>query len=132
MEKLTEFKRWLMESGLAEDLSVDSVGAVPGDTGLFPTGARLLWQRQDIVGNTTSRLREVFILRRRAIRGLSAAGWVTALAGWIWKNAARAPSFGVLQRVYAENGRLVSAAPGGQALYEISIIVEYTTNQEGE
>ena len=40
MEKLTEFKRWLMESGLAEDLSVDSVGAVPGDTGLFPTGAR--------------------------------------------------------------------------------------------
>lgn len=132
MEKLTELKRWVMGSGLVQELSVDSLGALPGDTGLFPEGVRLLWQRQDIVGNTTSRLREVFTLRRKAVPGMTSAGWIIAFAQWLSENQSLAPVFGAQQRIYTEKGSLASAASGGEGFYTISIIVEYTTNLEGE
>lgn len=132
MEKLTELKRWVMGSGLVQGLSVDSLGAMPGDTGLFPEGTRLLWQRQDILGNTTSRLREVFTLRRKAVPGMTSAGWIIAFARWISENQSLAPVFGAQQRIYTEKGSLVSAAAGGEGLYELRIIVEYTSKQEGE
>ena len=132
MEKLTEFKRWVMGSGLASDVSVDTLGTAPGDLGLFPEGIRLLWQRQDIVGNTTSRLRETFTLRRKAVPSMTAANWIIAFSAWLAENQSLAPRFGAQQRIYTQQGKLSSAAPGGEGVYTISIIVEYTTNQEGE
>ena len=132
MEKLTEFKRWLEGSGLVEELTVDGTGAMPGSAGLYPQGAKLLWQRQDIVGNTTCRLRETFILRCKGVPGMTSANRVIALTDWLSKQGSFAPRLGGQQRIYTEKGKLTSAAGSGEGVYEISIIVEYTTEQEGE
>ena len=130
MEQLEELKNWIMGFPLWGDvvLTVDITGAEPGACGLFPVGMEQLSLRQDVLGQTVRRLRQQFLLRRQAVRGQDAAGWLLEFQKWAAENAHLAPQFGAQQQLRAEKGRLVTAAQTGLGLYEVRLTVEYTDN----
>ena len=127
MERLEQVKNWLMGFPLWGEAApgVDITGAEPGNCGLFPQGVELLQSREDVLGNRITSLRQVFLLRRTALRGDDAAGWLAAFQGCVAKNAATAPQFGLRQRFRAEKGRLIAAAPTGVGTYEVRLTAEY-------
>lgn len=128
MEQLEALKNWIMTFprwGNAP-LTVDITGAEPGDCALFPVGMEQASIRQDVLGQTVRRLRQQFLLRRSAVRGQDAAGWLLEFQRWVAENAHLAPRFGAQQLLRAEKGRLVTAAQTGLGLYEVRLTVEYT------
>ena len=129
MEELEKLKRWIVgfpRWGEAA-LTVDDTGAAPGSCGLFPLGVEQLRVREDVLGGKTLRLRQKFLLRRRAIRGEDAAGWLLELQNWA--AAGDAPVFGADQRVRWEKGKLSGGSQTGTGLYEVYIIFEYTKGE---
>ena len=131
MEQLEQLKVWLMGFPQWGDvqLTVDITEAQPGACGLFPVGMEALEGREDVLGNRHSRLRQSFLLRRNAVRGVDAAAWLLAFSRWAVKNAAAAPVFGARQTLRAEKGRLVNAAQTGTGLYEIRLTFEYENEE---
>ena len=127
MEQLEQLKRWVMAFPQWGEgaLTVDITGAQPGNTGLFPLGVELLESREDLLGFRQNRLRQSFLLRRTAARGMDAAAWLLSFQQWVASNAATAPQFGARQTLRAEKGRLIAAAQTGLGTYEVRLIFEY-------
>lgn len=131
MEHLEQLIAWLKhfpQWGEWEP-TVDDTGAEPGSCGLFPVGEEVLEQREDVLGNCRTRLRQVFLLRRKAARGMDAAAWLLAFSRWACQNAAGAPVFGTRQKFRAEKGRLTNAAQTGTGMYEIKLTFEYENEE---
>lgn len=131
MEQLEELTVWLKSFPKWEDtdLAVDTTGAQPGACGLFPVGIEVLECREDVLGNRHSRLRQSFLLRRNAVRGMDAAAWLLAFSRWARQNAATAPVFGNRQTLRAEKGRLTNATQTGTGFYEIRLTFEYENEE---
>lgn len=131
MEYLEQLRTWLM--GFPQwgegSLTVDITGAEPGSSGLFPVGIEVLSSREDVLGNRYSRLRQTFLLRRAAVRGMDAAAWLLAFSRWATQNAVTAPVFGERQTLRAEKGRLINAAQTGTGFYEIRLTFEYENEE---
>ena len=127
LEQLTAWLKGFPQWGEAQ-LTVDTTGAQPGHCGLFPLGVEVLEDKEDVLGNRHSRLRQTFLLRRMAVRGMDAAAWLLAFSRWVGQNAA-APVFGLRQTVRAEKGRLLSAPQTGTGLYEIRLTFEYENEE---
>jgi len=126
MEHLQELKNWLGGFGGCQDAMVDSTGAAPEDTGLFPMGVQVVWNREDVLGNVTQRLRQSYVLRRVAPRGEAAAVWLANFQHWVAENAQTAPVFGQMQSIRAEKGKLEKAAQAGLGIYAVTLTVEFT------
>ena len=131
MEQLQQLKAWLMGFPLwgAADLAVDCTGAAPGDCGLFPQGVEVVSSREDVLGNRYRRLRQTYLLRRAAVRGEDAAGWLMAFSRWAAEHAAAAPQLGNAQQLRAEKGRLLSAQQTGMGIYEVRLTLEYDSEE---
>lgn len=127
MEHLEALTAWLQSFPQWGEgsLTVDITGADPGACGLFPVGIEVLESREDVLGNRYSRLRQTFLLRRNAVRGVDAAAWLLAFSQWAAKNTASAPVFGDRQTLRTEKGRLIQASQTGTGFYEIRLIFEY-------
>ena len=127
MEHLEQLKAWLMAFPLWGETmpGVDITGAAPGDCALFPVGLEVLSTREDVLGNTTTLLRQSFLLRRTANRGEDAAAWLMAFTRWANENGKTAPVFGLHQVLRAEKGRLIAPAQTGLGTYEVRLTMEY-------
>ena len=130
MEQLEEIKNWLAMFPLWGEtvLTTDVLSAQPGDCGLFPQGLELIKSTQDVLGNRVTRLRQQFLLRRNALRGMDAAAWLLEFQNWVAQQAVMGlvPVLGQDQIVRAEKGRLIRADSAGTGVYEVRLIVEYT------
>lgn len=100
---------------------VDTCGLTAGETGLFPLGMEQVWLRQDVLGGRTRRMRYIFLLRRTAVPGPDAAGWLLQLQDAAGKDP---PVLGENQRFWAEKGRLVKNTSTGLGIYEVRLIAE--------
>ena len=108
--------------------AVDTVPAVPDGCGLFPQGMEVLQHRQDVTGGQKLRLRQTFLLRRRAVHTCQSASWLLRLQGWVAENppCELEPVFGSGLTLHMEKGRMTQKQQTGTALYEGTIIIEYT------
>ena len=135
MERLEEMKNWLTTFPLWGEvvLTTDVLSAQPGDCGLFPQGLEVLEVREDVLGGQTLRLRQQFLLRRNALRGMDAAAWLLEFQKWVAQQSllGLCPVLGENQRFRAEKGRLVRTDTVGTGIYEVRLTAEYT-NEKGE
>lgn len=107
-----------------ESLQVDQTPPAPGGCGIFPIGEEELERREDVLGNVVCRFRGEYLLRRMAIRGEDAAGWLMAFGRWA--RTAPSPHMGENCVVRVQRGRLLTSVHTGIATYEIRISMEYT------
>lgn len=130
MELLEEMKNWLATFPLFGEvvLTTDVLSAQPGDCGLFPQGSELLQSKEDVLGNRTARMRQLFLLRRNAVRGVDAAAWLLEFQKWVAQQSLQglAPKLGQEQTIRAEKGRLIRTDTAGTGVYEVRLIAEYT------
>ena len=127
---MEEIKKWLQSFPLwgEAEPAVDAVSPESGSTGLFPQGTELLEHRENVLGESVRRLRQRYLLRRAAVRGMDAAAWLQKLAHWVAEQdrLGLAPALGQRQQVRAEKGRLIRTDTAGTGIYEIQITMEYT------
>lgn len=125
---------WLKEIPLWQEgaLGVDTLSAKPQSTGLFPQGQQVLWEKQTVSGACLCRIRRRFLLRWQVAGREQAAKMLEALEAWILQNRHTAPVFGCDQTLRGENGRLLRAQNIGSGVYQLELIVEYTSKLEGE
>ena len=119
MDIFERVRRWLESRDVLPQ--VDSCGLTAGETGLFPLGMEQVRLRQDVLGNRTRRMRYIFLLRRTAVPGPDAAGWLLQLQDVAAK---KPPVLGEDQRFWAEKGRLVKNTSTGLGIYEVRLIAE--------
>ena len=133
MEQLQALVAWVKGFPLWGDqtLSVDQTPPKPGGCGIFPVGEEEVDRREDVAGNTVCRYRGEYLLRRMAIRGEDAAGWLMTFSRWA--RSAPGPQMGTNCVVRVSRGRLLTSVNTGIATYEIRISMEYTEEiQHGE
>ncbi len=125
-EQLQALAAWIKQFPQWGDqtLSVDQTPPKPGGCGLFPIGEEEIARSEDVLGNTKCRYRGQYLLRRMAIRGEDAAGWLMAFGRWA--RSANSPQMGENCVARATRGRLLTSVNTGIATYEIRISMEYT------
>ena len=111
-------------------LQFDFVDAVPGSTGLYPTGLTELSRREDVLGNVTVRCRAAFMLRRVAGQSTENAQWLVDFQNWVMEQdrLGLTPQFGDVpesQRLRASEGKLDSQKQVGSALYTVKLTAEF-------
>ena len=107
-----------------QPLTIDLTPPAPGTCGLFPAGEEELSRREDVLGNTTCRYRQEYLLRRVALRGEDAAAWMLSFGRWA--RTVEPPAIGQETVAKATRGRLLTSVNTGIATYEIKISMEYT------
>lgn len=130
MEQINALWQYLSGFALWQEKTpvVDTTPAAPDGCGLFPRGVEVLERKLDVAGDERLRLRQSFLLRRRAARTAQAAAWLMELQSWVLTNPPRhlEPVFGTDLQLRMEKGRLTRAEQPGTATYEGIIIMEYT------
>lgn len=129
MEQLNKIKDFLMQFPLwgGQPLAVDMIGSRPDSCALLPLGLQVLGRKEDIRGGKTIRLRQSFLLRRAALAGENAAGWLVQLQNWLLEQPVGNLElcFGAGLRLWAEAGRLVNSKQPGTGIYEVKIHAQY-------
>ena len=129
MEKLNLMGVWIREFPLWEgQLLTDTTEPALHSCGLFPMGTKLLHRKEDVLGNTRCRYADSFRLRRRAVKSPEAAAWIMAFADWA--QSSTPPAFGENTHLAVENGKMVSTAPDGTAIYELTVTITYEKEYE--
>ncbi len=128
---------WLMTFPLweGEALSVDNTETLPGNCGLFPLGVEITGEKQDVLGNRTVSCRQSFLLRRRAVRGLSAASWMLQLQQWVQQQSqlGLCPQLGDGATAFqAQQGKLDGAKQSCTDIYQVRLTATYHKYWEGE
>ena len=124
MEELNLVQAWVKSfPGWEGELSTDCTKCVPGSCGLFPVGISLTDRREDVLGNVRCRYKNSFLLRRRALKGEKAAGWIMEFSAWA--QVSEPPAMGENTQVTVEKGKLLSTHPDGTATYEIAVHFAY-------
>lgn len=126
MEKLEMLRQWICTYPNWGDapLSVDVTPPKPGTCGLFPVGETEVSRQENVLGQLKCRYRRDVILRRVAIRGEQAAGWLLDFGRWL--RSQTPPALGDETCIKAEKGRLLTSVVTGIGTYEIKISIEYT------
>ena len=111
-------------------LQFDFVDAVPGSTGLYPTGLTELSRREDVLGNVTVRCRAAFMLRRVAGQSAENTQWLVDFQNWVMEQdtLGLTPQFGDVpasQRLRASEGKLDSQKQVGSTLYTVKLTAEF-------
>lgn len=135
MEQIKELERLLKGFPLWEDilLQIDGTQPQPGACGLFPMGLEELSRQEDVTGCIRLRQRQRFLLRRVFPRGEAAAGWLLRFQQWLPRSAPYIPAFGTDCVIRAERGRLAKHRQAGTDIYEVTVTVDYTKeNENGE
>ena len=114
----------------APGLQIDGTEPSPGACGLFPLGMEELSRREDVTGGIRQRLRQQFVLRRVFPRGAKAAAWLLRLQDWLPRKAQNLPGFGSDCVIRAQKGRLAKTHQAGTDIYEVTLTVEYTKENE--
>lgn len=115
---------WLRLLGFP-NVEAEHLGPREGDMGLFCRGREVLWERQDILGDTLCRQKVVFLVDVRS-RETDVLELGLLLEPMIQKTA---PVFGEDQKILLEKGRTVKDN-GGIPVKEFQMTVEYTTKEE--
>ena len=123
-----EIKKWLQ--GFVGSVAATTVPAAPNACGLYPAGLQQLSRRTDVLGNRTVRWRQVYLLRRNALRNEDAAQWLHDFQQWVAQESESGNS--PFDAVRAEKGRLLRADQTGTATYEVQLVCEFTTYHKGE
>ena len=134
---LETVKTWLQAYPGWEEIQLDYVDTLPGNSGIYPRGITELSCREDVLGNKTVRYRCEFLLRKAAAADEDNARWLLEFQQWVaWQNAlGLVPQFGddpKSQRIRAFEGRLDSHKQVGSALYTVQLTVEFTKIYRGE
>lgn len=127
MNWLKEFPLWQGEA-----LGVDTLSARPDSVGVFSQGQQVLWEKQTVSGACLCRIRRRFLLRWQAAGREQAAKMLEAFEAWILENRHTAPVFGSDQTLRGENGHLLRTQNTTTGVYQLELIVEYTSKLEGE
>jgi hypothetical protein len=78
-------------------------------------------------------MRQRFVLRRVFPRGEAAAVWLLQLQQWLPRKIAFLSGFGSDCVIRAEKGRLGKPRQAGTDIYEVTVTVDYTKeNENGE
>lgn len=129
MEQINAIKNLLKTFPLwgEQPIIVDVKAAAPDCCTLFPLGLQVLGQKEDVLGNTVSRLRQSFLLRRVACIGEPAADWLLQLQSWLLVQPVSRlePVFGASLRLWAQGGHLTGGKQPGTGIYEVKIFAEY-------
>lgn len=125
-EQLNLVAAWVQQFPLwgGQALAVDTTPPKPGTCGLFPIGETEVSRKEDVLGNIVCRYRQEYLLRRVALRGENAAGWLMSFGRWA--RTAQPPAIGKDCVARATRGRLLTSVNTGIATYEIKISIEYT------
>ena len=133
MEQLNKMKDLLMQFPLwgGQPLAVDVRDSRPVGCALLPLGVQVLGRKEDIQGNKTYRLGQSFLLRRAALAGEDAAGWLMELQNWLLGQPVRdlQPCFGAGLRLWAEAGHLANSKQPGTGIYEVKIHAQYNKEE---
>ena len=134
MQPLQQLIGWLSGCPLWEGQPrVDNTAPTCDSCGIFPMGQKLIWEKEDVLGNLHRRWQENFLIRRVAPRGVDAAQWLADFSAWVEQNRRSVPRLGDCQQVRTQQGRLKNSYGENQGLYEITLTLEYTKeNENGE
>ena len=135
MTLLTKIRNWLLTFPLwnAEwTLYTDYTDGMPGNGGLYPSGAQELGRVEDVAGNVTVRCRYRFCLYRVADQQdmQENANWLLAFQQWVQQQSATgaAPRLGddpKRERIWAEKGKLLQVNQAGTGKYAVSLIADF-------
>ena len=116
----------------AQELSVDGCCEMPDTCTLLPRGLQVLECRENVLGGCTLRLRQEYLLRRRACLSETAAVWLSGLQQWLTgcSGYGLASAFGDRPMLTARQGRLTDRSQPGTGSYEVIITVDYTKEME--
>ena len=134
MDVLEKVRQWLVTYPEWEEgnlLYIDFTDAVPGNTGLYPTGVEVVSRTEDVLGQVTLRCRYHFSLYRvgcTAEEGADAR-WLLGFQDWVMQQSAAglAPRFGDepgRETIRAERGKLKEKQPG-TSVYAVELTVEF-------
>ena len=77
----------------------------------------------------TEILKQNFLLRRIAPRGLKGAVWMLEFHDWVHQNVRSAPKFGKYQRMLARDGKMLAVSNTGLGIYEVKLTFEYVIEE---
>ena len=136
MNALEKVRQWVQTFPKWEEgqlLYIDYTAAVPGNTGLYPMGMKVLGSQEDILGGVTVRCCYQFALYR-VVSGQedrdADAEWLLAFQEWVQQQSVLgyAPTFGDVpgqETIRAEKGRLKEGSQAGTGIYCVELTAEF-------
>ena len=127
MNWLKEFPLWQGEA-----LGVDTLSARPDSVGVFSQGQQVLWEKQTVLGDCIRRIRRRYFIRWQVSGREEAVRLLERFEAWVTQNRKTLPVFGDYQTLWTENAHLLRAQNTGTGVYQLELIVEYTSKLEGD
>lgn len=124
MDVLETVRLWLVGQGIVP--AVDRLTVAEGDTGLFPLGRQVLWEKEDVLGGVRRRVRYDFLLRQMAIPGEDTAKKLLALQEATTNTP---PDLGEGSQFRGVQGKITKKAATGLGIYELRLIAEREETQ---